>query len=160
MDKTQRSEYAKLLKSLMPERGGKQRPVYVVNGPPGGGKTTYVKDQMQPGDIVIDVDAICAALAGSDNPHGEHEAVLGVGLDVRDSLLETIERKSGKWNRAWVISAGRPDEARALADRLRGEVITVKPTKEQCLEQIRQDTSRAGREALYTELAEKWYAGE
>ena len=34
----------------------------VVCGPPASGKTTYVKQHMIPGDIVVDLDAIIDAI--------------------------------------------------------------------------------------------------
>lgn len=37
----------------------------VITGPPGSGKTTWVKENMKDGDIVLDLDAIKAALLGN-----------------------------------------------------------------------------------------------
>lgn len=41
--------------------------LYVVTGPPAGGKTTWVRDHAKYGDIVIDYDDIVAALHREDD---------------------------------------------------------------------------------------------
>ena len=39
-------------------------PVTVVCGPPGSGKSTHVDGHKQPGDLVVDIDALYVALTG------------------------------------------------------------------------------------------------
>ncbi len=36
----------------------------IINGPPAAGKTTFVREHAQHGDIIIDLDHIANALAG------------------------------------------------------------------------------------------------
>jgi hypothetical protein len=40
--------------------------LFVVTGPPAGGKTTWVRDRAKYGDVVVDYDAIVAALHSGD----------------------------------------------------------------------------------------------
>ena len=40
--------------------------VHIVTGPPGAGKNTFVNAQMQPNDMIIDLDAIYAAISNSN----------------------------------------------------------------------------------------------
>ena len=42
--------------------------ITIVLGPPCGGKSTYVAEQAQSGDVVVDYDALAQAL-GSPTPH-------------------------------------------------------------------------------------------
>ena len=37
--------------------------VYVITGPPAGGKTTWVRERAKPGDITIDYDTLAQALS-------------------------------------------------------------------------------------------------
>ena len=48
--------------------------IVLVVGPPGAGKTTYVRDHKQPSDLVVDYDAIAEAL-GSDATHGHDDVI-------------------------------------------------------------------------------------
>lgn len=43
----------------------------IVTGPPGSGKTTWVNEHKQPGEIVLDLDAIKAALLGEEHFHSQ-----------------------------------------------------------------------------------------
>lgn len=43
--------------------------IHAVIGPPAGGKTTYVRDHAQPGDLVLDWDMLADALTMGDHSH-------------------------------------------------------------------------------------------
>lgn len=43
----------------------------IITGPPGSGKTTWVHGQMQPGEMVLDLDSIKCALCGNSEMHGQ-----------------------------------------------------------------------------------------
>ena len=57
-----RQTVIKELLSSMGERKKPTRKVFLINGAPGSGKTTYVQSRRQPGDLVLDLDYICSAL--------------------------------------------------------------------------------------------------
>ena len=40
--------------------------LYVVTGPPCGGKSTYVREHAKPGDFVIDLDRLALAITSAD----------------------------------------------------------------------------------------------
>ncbi|QRJ57471.1 AAA family ATPase [Corynebacterium macginleyi] len=48
--------------------------IIVVTGPPAAGKTTYIREHKQHGDVIIDYDEIANALAGHDADNHEHES--------------------------------------------------------------------------------------
>jgi predicted kinase len=56
--------------------------VYLIYGPPCSGKTHYIKEHMQDGDIVCEVDDIYAAISGND-PHDADLYVHEVALELR-----------------------------------------------------------------------------
>ena len=68
--------------------------VHIICGPPGSGKTTFVQKHMQPGDLIIDMDAIVAALTGNKSTHPDYSNVMNTALAVRETIYKSIE--SGK----------------------------------------------------------------
>lgn len=81
-------------------KGGRE--VYLVWGSPCSGKTSYVLDAAGPGDLVVDMDRIFAAVStrGMYDKPGE---LLPSALCARDALIDHIRTRAGKWRRAWVI---------------------------------------------------------
>lgn len=100
-----------------------ERQVVLVCGPPCAGKTTYVREHMEPGDLVVDYDDIAQRL-GSRRSHGHeyrfHKRVEG----VISRALQGI--KDGRHDRAWVVRS-LPVEAEraALAAELGADVVVV-----------------------------------
>jgi hypothetical protein len=77
-------------------------PITLVYGPPGAGKTTYVAQHSQPGDLVVDYDAIAQAL-GADRQQSEqiHEAVMA----ARNAVLSRIRQNRTGAPAVWIVSA-------------------------------------------------------
>jgi predicted kinase len=50
--------------------------LYVVTGPPAGGKSTWVEAHAKPTDVVIDLDRITRALAGPGAPQWNQDPLL------------------------------------------------------------------------------------
>jgi hypothetical protein len=72
----------------------------LVSGPPCSGKSTHVQEHKQPGDLVIDYDAIALAL-GSGHSH-DHPAELTPFVHCMvDALLARLARQVRQ--RAWLI---------------------------------------------------------
>ena len=118
-----------------PERGfvKKQKQVFIIYGSPFSGKTTYVRNNMEAGDLVIDLDAIYSAIGWQ--PLYQHPVPLQkTAFGIRDYLYDQIRIRNGNWTTAWVI-AGLPrrDERDRLAARLGASLIMVEATKEECI---------------------------
>ena len=89
--------YRMMLRDLFPEHDTKR--VFVVNGSPGSGKSTYVKSKIKQGDIALDFDKLTAALALDDELYGDRKPQLDVALAAREAIFEQIQYRRGDWQR-------------------------------------------------------------
>ena len=110
------------------------RKVYIIWGAPRAGKTTYVDEVKEIGDIVVDMDSIWQCI-------GDHELIKPNSLKpvvfaLRDKLYESILMRLGSWENAYIITT-RPDER--LADKLGAELIYIPSERETCLERCKND---------------------
>lgn len=131
--------------------------VYVICGPPGSGKTTFVQQHMQPGDLVLDMDAIVSALTGNKSIHPDYSNVMNTALAVREAIYKSIESgKAGK--RAFVItSASDKQQVAALARRLHGFMHYMDTPEAECIKRICNDPTRSDKEKDCA-LVKRWFS--
>lgn len=119
-------------------RFGHRKQVYIVWGSPLSGKSTLVRELMQYGDIVLDMDRLWEAITMQPAYTKPNNVRFNV-FALRDSLLDQIKTRYGQWYTAWVIG-GYPEryERERLAGALGAELIYCESTKEECLERLEQ----------------------
>ena len=84
--------------------GRPQKRVYLVYGAPCSGKTTWVRENAEPSDLILDIDRLWNAVrAESCGPFEKPNALKGVIFDLRDALLDMIRVRRGKWQNAYII---------------------------------------------------------
>jgi hypothetical protein len=123
-----------------------------VTGPPCGGKTTHVRDNRNGDDVVVDLDALAAALGyprGQVEWDDDHPAVAAARM-ARAHVIHALT--SGRLQAtAWVIDAKPDRSSLAQYERAGAAVITIDPGREVC-------RSRApGRPAGTLERIDAWY---
>lgn len=107
------------------------RDVTLVIGPPCAGKTSWVADHRQPGDLVIDWDHL-AIEAGSPVGH-DHSAQYRAAATARRTELEQHVATMSD-GRAFVIrTAARPTEQAQIAARLDAHIEVIDPGVQTCL---------------------------
>lgn len=131
--------------------------VFVVYGPPMAGKTTYVRDRMSRGDLVVDMEQLYSAvslLPDYDKPNNLFSNVIG----IHNLLIDNIKTRLGKWSSAWVIGgyADRYKRER-LAQDLGAELIFCNVSKEACLRRLDVDEDRRYRKDEWSEYINKWF---
>lgn len=91
---------------------------WVVTGVPGSGKTTWVEQRRQPGDVVWDVDRIAGVLAKQPfYPRSPH--VMKLLGELREVVLRGVHAAAGAG--AYVIVTD-GSEARVIAQRLNARI--------------------------------------
>lgn len=110
--------------------------VYIVYGAPCAGKTTWVDSVAEPGDIVLDIDRLWKAIrAGSCGEYEKPNELKQNVFALRDSLLDQIKTRRGRWNNAYIIG-GYPlqGERERLADMVGADkLVHIDTPKEVCL---------------------------
>ncbi|TCJ05053.1 HNH endonuclease signature motif containing protein [Cytobacillus praedii] len=135
-----------------------EREVFLVYGPPMSGKSTFVKENIRRGDIVIDMDQLYSAvsmLPYYDKPDNLFSNVMG----IHNQLIDNIKTRFGKWNNAWIIG-GYADRYKRnrLADDLGAELIFCDISKEECLRRLEVDEDRKYRKDEWKKYIDKWFA--
>lgn len=131
--------------------------VYIVYGSPLSGKSTFVKQNMIRGDLVVDMDRLYEAvslLPCYDKP----DNILSNVMAMHNVLIDNIKTRYGKWYNSWVIG-GYADKYKRerLANDLGAELIYIESTKEECFAKLDCDELRQYRKDEWKGYIVKWF---
>ena len=116
--------------------GFKRREVYLVYGPPLSGKTTWVKSNMIPGDLIVDIDNIWQCVSGL-NRYQKPNCLKAPVFKVRDTLLDIVKYKVGKWHNCYVVmTMPALSDRERLCDELGARPIFIETSKEECFKRL------------------------
>ncbi len=131
--------------------------VFIVYGSPASGKSTYVNNHMEQGDLVVDLDLLKQAISLAYKTEATDNLV-DTALELRDKLYELIEAKKVDAKRIWVIaSLPRRQERQDLAKRLGAELVYCEATVRECIDRAIADVDRRDKE-MQIKLIDKWFA--
>lgn len=127
----------------------------LVIGPPAAGKSTWVRQHAQPGDITIDFDAIANTLSPpGPNPHDHPQHIKAVTKAARQAAIDTALTQPG--NHAVYVIHSTPSAALMDIYRSHGaEVITIDPGEE-----IVMARCKVERPWRIMQAAKQWYASK
>ena len=133
----------------------KRKEVFIVYGSPLAGKSTYVRENMEPGDLVVDLDAIRSGI--SLQPlYTPAPPLQKTAFAVRDFLYEQIRIRAGEWQTAWVIAGlPRKNERERLAARLGASLVLVEATAEECHKRLY--AADYGRYPEWDKFIDQWF---
>ena len=130
--------------------------VYLVYGSPLSVKNTFVKDNMDVGDCIVDIDNIWQSISGCDRyikPNRLRTCV----FNIRNHMIDMVRMRQGKWLNAWIIG-GYPliSERERLCKALGAREIFIDTPREKCIERLHANPE--GRDILEWEkyIAEWW----
>lgn len=131
--------------------------VYYVYGAPCSGKTTFVRESKGNSDLVLDIDLIWQAVTGGAL-YEKPDALKAAVFAMRDTLLDIVKTRTGKWERAWVIEGGalKSDRERRISA-LGAEDIFIKCDKETCLQRLASDNTRELVMEQWREYIDDWF---
>ena len=132
--------------------------VYYVYGAPCSGKSTFVMQSKGNSDLVIDIDRIWQAVTGGAL-YEKPDALKAPVFAVRDTLLDMVKTRTGKWERAWIIEGGalKGDRERRTAA-LGAESIYIDTDKETCLARLASDEKRIHVFTQWQGYIEQWFS--
>lgn len=112
------------------------RQVFIVYGSPLSGKSSWVKESMTQGDLIIDMDNIWSCISGCDR-YIKPNRLKAIAFSVRDNLIDSIKYRRGKWTNAYLIG-GYPYKAERdrLIDTLGAREIYIDTSKEECIKRL------------------------
>lgn len=118
------------------------RRVYLVYGAPCSGKSTWVRENANADDLILDIDQLWEAVCTSDRLHKPPRLKENV-FGLRDLLIDQIKVRAGKWRNAFVIGTY---PLRSERDRLCGllgaEPVFIDTDEETCLSRAPSDAWR------------------
>lgn len=115
---------------------GNTRDVFLVYGAPLSGKSTFVRENMSEGDLVVDIDNIWECVSGL--PKGiKPKKLNAVVFQIRDTLLDDVKYRLGKWRTAYVVG-GYPlkAERERLCKELGAKEVFIDTPREECIDRI------------------------
>ena len=126
--------------------------LYVVTGPPGAGKSTWIESRAQPNDVVIDLDRITIALSGPGSPNWNQDNTLRkVALRARYAAIDEALKHLTDTD-VYLIHTMPSAKAHARYKRLSARIVVVDPGRDVVMQRIR-DMRHPGMEAVAT----RWY---
>lgn len=147
---------AAMRRGMMKQRGQGMAPVTVVCGPPGSGKTTWVRDHAERGDLILDLDTLAQAVTGLDL-YDKPDELLPYVWDARDAMLTRLAAYGDV--PAWIIMMGaRAAERSEMRDRFDAEIVVLETPGAECIRRLTNDPARAGDLEEWGELVVRWWS--
>lgn len=136
----------------------REKAVYLVYGPPMSGKTSYVIEHMEKGDIVVDIDKLYEAVSFCDLYDKPDNLKYNI-FSIRNHIIDNIKTRYGGFRTAWIIG-GYPSkvERDRLINELGASPIYLETTKEECINRLNKSNDyREENKAEWIEYINKWF---
>jgi predicted kinase len=116
-----------------------ERKVYIICGSPLSGKTTFARERMSEGDLILDIDDIWQTLSGQPR-YSKPNALKPIVFNMRLALKEQIAKGAGSWRNAYIIeSLPLATDRKREAERYKAfncEIITMTADRTECLNRL------------------------
>lgn len=113
--------------------GYSMREVFLVYGAPCSGKHTWVRDNMNEGDLIVDIDNIWMCVSGL-NRFQKPNRLKSIVFKQRDSLIDSVKYRFGKWNNAYILGGyALQSERERLCRDLGAREVFIDTDKAECI---------------------------
>ena len=125
-------------------------------GSPLAGKSSWVKQAAGEGDLIVDMDAIWQCVSGCDK-YQKPGRLKSVVFGVRDTLIEMIRYRRGKWLNAYIIG-GYPfsGERERMLDTLNAESIFIDTSESECRQRLEECNDGRNKEEWEEYISDWW----
>lgn len=136
-----------------------EKKVYIITGASCSGKSTFVREHIQKGDIVLDIDDLWQTVSGLPR-YIKPNQLKPIVFNLRQLLKDNIARGVGTWRNAYIIESlpYATDRVREV-ERYKAhnvELITMDATREECLQRLH--SNPAGRDiTAYEQYINDYY---
>lgn len=118
------------------------RRVYLVYGSPCAGKTTWVRENANHDDLILDIDLLWEAVCTSDRYHKPNRLKENV-FGLRDFLIDQIRVRAGRWRNAFIVGTyPLRSERDRLCDLLGAEPVFIDTPEAECMARATTDAWR------------------
>lgn len=133
-------------------------PVTIVCGPPGSGKSYYVRQQAEKTDVVIDLDDCRCHVSGKKNPYLVEKVYLNLALKERNRRLAMLADATGD-RRAWFVVGAPSSKERDRWRKILGadQVIILAVDEWVCLCRIGKDERRTYQVDKFSRIIQEWW---
>lgn len=116
-----------------------EKKVYLITGASCSGKTTFVRERIQEGDIVLDIDDLWQMVSGQPR-YTKPNSLKPVVFNLRNEIKAQIAKGVGTWRNAFVIeSLPLATDRKWEVERYKAhnvELITMEASREECLNRL------------------------
>lgn len=132
-----------------------KKEIFLVYGSPLAGKSKFVSNVAEPGDLIVNIDNVWACVSGLDK-YTKPPRLNAVVFAVRDKLLECVKYRVGKWNNAYIVG-GYPliSERERLCKELGAREVYIDSSKAECLERLNLSDNLDKKE--WTKYINEWW---
>lgn len=116
--------------------GYKPRNIYIVYGAPLSGKSSYILEVAERGDLIIDIDNIWQCISGQER-YIKPPCLNDVMFAVHETLIESALYRRGRWQNCYIVG-GYPisTQRNNLCKKLGARLIYVEATETECLARL------------------------
>ena len=127
----------------------------IVCGAPASGKSTYVIERAQPGDMVWDWDCMAGALLGRKMHTGTRSDAV-ILKHIRDALISWLQLNADH-NDVWIILRDL-DEARKIRRMVSGFLQVMDTSQDECVRRIETSPDRAAVRTDQIRAVNLWFS--
>lgn len=131
--------------------------IRIITGPPCAGKSTFVKDNALPGDIVIDMDLIASSMVVDDiETHDYSQEVRRIARASRKAAIrEALPIGQVSRRNVWIVHTDPDSEWQRIYRSFNAHTTVIDPGRDVCLTRLAERPQ--AQHVLTKRVIDDWY---